>query len=219
MKSRDKIGERLLTQEAVDRHLKRLLKRDPRLRAVAREAGTFPPRSRPAGFAGLARIVCGQQVSVASASAIWARLEALPGGMTTEAFSLLTEETTRAVGLSRSKHRTIRALAEILESGGLNLTDLEQRPAEEAIAELSKLPGIGPWTAEVYLMFCAGHPDVFPAGDIALQRAASEAFERKIDQLELRKISTVWAPHRATAALLLWRFYAIRRHRTLVIPA
>jgi DNA-3-methyladenine glycosylase II len=210
--------DRLLSQEAVDSHLQHLLKLDPRLHAVYQISGPFPPRSRPAGFSGLARVICGQQISVASADALWKRLESLPGSATPVGFLKLGEIALRGVGLSRAKNQAITTLAQALLSGQLELTSLAALPAGEAIAELSRQKGIGPWTAEIYLMFCAGHPDIFPSGDIALQKAVSEAFaiNPTVTRTALAEISVRWAPHRATAALLFWRFYAVRRNRQVV---
>jgi DNA-3-methyladenine glycosylase II len=206
---------RLNTPEALASELQSLLLLDARLSAVHSIAGPFPLRSREPGFAGLARIVCGQVVSVASANAIWARLEAQPGGTTPEGVLALGEEGLRSAGLSRSKYRTLMDLAEEIISGRLDLAALEKLPAEAAIAELTSHKGIGPWTAEIYLMFCAAHPDIFPSGDLALRKAVGDAFliEPVPDIRAVTAIAAQWAPHRATAALLFWRFYAATRRR------
>lgn len=196
-------------------HLASLLQLDPRLSKVHSIAGAFQPRIGMPGFAGLARIVCGQQVSVASANAIWGRLEAQPGASKPEGFLSLGEEGLRGVGLSRGKYLTLKTLAEKIVAGDLDFDALEGLPADEAIAELTAHKGIGPWTAEIYLMFCAGHPDIFPAGDLALQKAVGDAFniDPHPDRRALIAIAAKWAPYRATAALLFWRFYAARRSR------
>jgi DNA-3-methyladenine glycosylase II len=209
------LKDRLISEAALARHLKLLLKLDPGLLPVNAIAGAFPPRIGLSGFAGIARIVCGQQVSVASANAIWGRLEALPGGATAEGFLALGEEGLRGVGLSRGKHRTLAGLAEAVVAGDLDFAATENLPIEAAIAKLTSYKGIGPWTAEIYLMFCAGHPDVFPAGDLALQKAVGDALgiQPAPGREALIEIAAKWAPHRATAALLFWRFYAARRKR------
>ena len=196
-------------------HLASLLQLDPRLSKVHSIAGAFQPRIGMPGFAGLARIVCGQQVSVASANAIWSRLEAQPGASTPEGFLSLGEEGLRGVGLSRGKHLTLKTLAEKIVVGDLDFDALEGLSADEAIAELTAHKGIGPWTAEIYLMFCAGHPDIFPAGDIALQKAVGDALTpgQYPDRAQLIGIATAWSPYRATAALLFWRFYRKLRQR------
>jgi DNA-3-methyladenine glycosylase II len=207
--------DRLISPEAVARHLGLLLDLDPRLSAVHVVSGPFPPRTAPPGFAGLARIVCGQQVSVASADAIWKRLQARPGATTAAGFLALGEKGLRGVGLSRGKFRALTALAEAVVAGELDFAVIESLPADEAIAALTRHKGIGPWTAEIYLMFSGGHPDIFPAGDLALQKAVGEAFglDPYPDRQQLIAIAADWAPHRATAALLFWRFYAARRNR------
>lgn len=206
---------RLTTQAMVDLHLRRLVKLDPRLRAVRDAAGAVPLRARAGGFAGLARIVSGQMVSVASADAIWRRLEALPQATTPDGFLALGEHGLQGVGLSQGKFRALTQLARALSAGELNLPAIEAMPADAAIAELTRHKGIGPWTAEIYLMFCAGHPDIFPAGDIALQKAVGDALTpgQYPDRKRLIGIAEAWAPYRASAALLFWRFYRTTRQR------
>ena len=173
------------------------------------------PRSRAPGFEGLARIICGQQVSVASADAIWARLEARNGGQTAQGFLALGEDGLQGVGLSRSKYLSITAVAQAIVAGDLDLDAVASLPAQQAIASLTSHRGVGPWTAEIYLMFCAGHPDIFPAGDLALQKAVGAAFgiDPCPDHRALAAMAERWAPYRATAALLFWRFYAATRRR------
>jgi len=197
------------------RHLASLLALDPRLQAVHHVAGEVLPRSRAPGFEGLARIICGQQVSVASADAIWGRLEARDGACTAEGFLALGEDGLRGVGLSRSKYLSITAVAQAIVTGDLDLDAVAALPAEDAIASLTGHRGVGPWTAEIYLMFCAGHPDIFPSGDLALQKAVGEAFGIAPcpDRRALAAMAESWAPYRAAAALLFWRFYAATRQR------
>jgi DNA-3-methyladenine glycosylase II len=201
---------KLDSADALAVHLEALLKRDARLRAVYRTAGPFQIRKTDPGFAGLARVITGQQLSVASARAIWSRFEALEGALTPGGYLKLSEEAVRGVGFSAGKYRTVRALAEAVVDGRLAIDALELLPAEEAVAALSGIKGIGPWTAEIYLMFCAGHPDIFPVGDLALQKAVGHAFALEARPMgkALATIAESWAPHRATAALLFWRYYA-----------
>jgi DNA-3-methyladenine glycosylase II len=201
---------RLDSDDALARHLKALLRRDRRLRAVYRVAGPFEIRKTSPGFAGLAKVICGQQLSVASARAIWSRFEQLPGALEPEGYLGLTEAEVRAVGFSLGKFLTVRAVSEAIVEGRLHFDRLEQMPAAEAVSSLVAIRGIGPWTAEIYLMFCAGHPDIFPSGDLALQKAVAHALELQSRPIgkALDAISAVWAPHRATAALLFWRYYA-----------
>ncbi|MCD7061309.1 DNA-3-methyladenine glycosylase family protein [Pelagibacterium xiamenense] len=204
---------RLHTEEALSFHLEGLAKKDERLaRAIAR-AGAVSLRTAPRGFEGMARIICGQQLSVASARAIWGRVEAL-GAIEANAYLSFDEPTLRATGLSRSKYQTIRGVAEAVAANELDFARIEDLPAEDAITTLTKLKGIGPWTAEIYLLFCAGHPDVFPAGDLALQKAVAHAFE--LPDLPPAKaligIAEPWSPHRGAAALMFWRYFSAMKN-------
>lgn len=204
------LTSRLDSAEALASHLKALLRRDRRLRAVAKIAGPFDIRLTPGGFPGLARVICGQQLSVASARAIWSRFAALEGALEPEGYLRLDEAAIRAVGFSAGKHRTVRTIAEAAVSGALDFAALDGITADEAVGRLTAHKGIGPWTAEIYLMFCVGHPDIFPAGDLALQKAVGHALgmERFPTARELTGIAAPWAPHRHAAALLFWRYYA-----------
>jgi len=203
------IPAKLDSAEALALHLDALLKRDRRLKRVAETAGPFEIRKHDPGFAGLAKVICGQQLSVASASAIWARFEKLDGALVPTRYLRLTEAEVRATGFSSGKYLTVRAVAAAVEDGWLDFAALELLPAEEAMAALTAIRGIGPWTAELYLLFCAGHPDIFPSGDLALQKAVAHAL--KLDARPVGKaldaISVAWSPHRAAAALLFWRYY------------
>jgi DNA-3-methyladenine glycosylase II len=164
------------------------------------------------GFAGLAWIVLGQQISVYAARAIHGRLVAALGPLTAEAFAAASDETLRTAGLSAGKVRTLRALAEAM-AGGLDLDRLATLDAEAAIAELVLLKGIGRWTAEVYLLFALGHPDIFPAGDLALQEGARLAFalSERPSEKALRALAAAWQPRRGIAARLLWAYYRAER--------
>lgn len=207
--------DRLDTSEALERHLGALLQLDPRLGTVAARAGTFEIRRSPGGFEGLARIVTGQQVSTASADAIWSRFALLDGALDPQGYLRLSEEVVRGAGQSGGKYRTLRGLAEAIAAGSVDFAHLSELPAEDAIAALTRLKGIGPWTAEIYLMFSAAHPDIFPAGDVALQRAAQWAFglDDKPPVKDLIEMARRWSPHRSTAALLLWRYYRAVRNK------
>ncbi len=202
------------------RHLAALLALDVRLAPIAARAGPFEIRHSPGGFAGLARIVTGQQVSTASADAIWSRFSLLDGALDPEGYLGLTEAEIRGSGFSAGKYRTLRGVAEAMATGAFDFAMLAELPADEAIASLTRLKGIGPWTAEIYLMFSAQHPDIFPAGDVALQRAVGWAFELPDKPLakHLTDMATSWAPYRSTAALLFWRYYrAIRNKEGLLL--
>ncbi|MDB5473260.1 MAG: DNA-3-methyladenine glycosylase 2 family protein, partial [Devosia sp.] len=200
-------------------HLDALVQIDPRLRAVYAIAGTVEPRITRPGFAGIAKVICGQQLSVASASAIWQRFEALPGALEPLSYLALSEDAVRAVGFSSGKYRTVRVIAEAVVAGDLDFKHLETLPAEAAVAYLIAHKGIGPWTAEVYLMFCAGHPDVFPAGDLALLKAAHMGLglSARPTIKEMADIAVAWAPHRSAAALLLWRYFGVIKGRQGVV--
>ncbi|WP_225873952.1 DNA-3-methyladenine glycosylase family protein [Terrihabitans soli] len=164
------------------------------------------------GYAGLVWVVMGQQISVAAAKAIMARLEALLGTVTPQAVLKVSDEDLRAAGLSRQKIATLRESAMAVKKG-LDLEALKGVEAEEAVATLCAVKGIGRWTAEVYLLFALGHPDIFPAGDLALQESARLAFDldARPKEKELLSRAEAWRPHRAAAARLLWAYYRVAR--------
>lgn len=190
--------------------MRALLRCNPELRPVAKLAGAFEIRLTQGGFPGLVRVICGQQLSVASARAIWGRFAELPGALEPTAYLALDEATVRGVGFSAGKFRTVRVIAEAVVAGTLDFDRVEALPAEEATAYLTAHKGIGPWTAEIYLMFCAGHPDIFPAGDLALQKAVGHALgmDHFPTAKELIDIAKPWSPYRHAAALLFWSYYA-----------
>jgi DNA-3-methyladenine glycosylase II len=208
-------ADRLLTPEAVAEHLRRLVRIDPRLAAVHDAAGAVLPRTREPGFAGLARIICGQSISVKAADALWRRMQEPDDATTPAGFLRVDEAGMKRIGLSRGKYRTLMGIAHAIDAGELDLESIETLPAEDAIAALTRYKGIGPWTAEVYLLFCTGHPDVFPSGDIALQKAVGNALGLGAAPggRGLAAIAAGWSPHRAAAALLFWRFYRTMRGR------
>jgi DNA-3-methyladenine glycosylase II len=204
-------------EEDVAAGLAFLAKRDRRLRRVIKVAGPVPLRRRPAGFAGLARIVVGQQVSIASAEAIWTRFEKAFPGCAAAVVAAADEAALRAVGLSAPKIRTLHAAAAACLDG-LDLTALAAAPAEEAHARLTVVKGIGPWTADIYLLFCLGHADVFPCGDLALHHAVADAFglEPPVAVDALAATAERWSPWRGVAARLFWAYYRAIRQRTAV---
>ena len=187
-----------------------LAERDDRFADALSKTGPLPLRLRPGGFRGLVDIIISQQVSVASADAIRARLA--DAGLGSEAAVLAAgEEGLRGVGLSRPKARYVRLLAE----AQLDFAALEAMPHDEAMAALTALTGIGPWTAEIYLMFCMGHPDVFPAGDLALQVAAQHLFDlpERPKPDALRTLAEDWSPWRSVAARALFAYYRVIKNR------
>jgi DNA-3-methyladenine glycosylase II len=178
--------------------------------------GPPPLRRRAPGFAGLAAIVVSQQVSAASASAIFARLEAAIAPLEGATVAAATDEALRACGLSGPKIRTLRAIAEAVVEGQLDLARLSTLDAVEAHEALVAVKGIGPWTADVFLLFCLGHPDAFPAGDLALQEAAKLALELETrpDAAGLESIAERWRPWRGVAARMLWSYYRAVKARS-----
>ncbi|WP_246091976.1 DNA-3-methyladenine glycosylase family protein [Aliirhizobium smilacinae] len=194
--------------------LERLLKLDPRLAPIIEFSGPVPLRLATPGFAGLASIIVSQMVSRASADAIWRRIEAV-GPVTAQAYAALDPDVIATFGLSRAKASTLRGLAHAVIGGDIDLDAICALDGSEALRRLVLLPGIGPWTAEVYLMFCGGHPDIFPSGDVALQASVAKAFlmEARPNARQLSEIAKVWAPHRSVAARLFWAHYAATMRR------
>ncbi|MEJ0013932.1 MAG: DNA-3-methyladenine glycosylase [Bauldia sp.] len=190
---------------------------DKRLKPVAKIAGALPLRRRAAGFAGLARIIVGQQLSVASANAIWAGFETAFPEMTADALLRARVPRFRKAGMSAPKIRSLRAIAAAVRDG-LDLDGLAHAPTEEAHARLTAIHGVGPWTADIYLLFCLGHPDIFPVGDLALRNAVGDAFgmDGPVMLAPLTEIAEKWSPWRSVAATLFWAYYAARRERKMV---
>jgi DNA-3-methyladenine glycosylase II len=189
--------------------LKHLTRADPRLGSVLAVAQAVPLRRRAAGFAGLVAIVCAQQLSVASASAIFGRLEKAFDPFHHDALRRARAERLQRLGLSGAKIRTLRAIAKTIAAGDLDLDAITAHDADTAHAMLTAVHGIGPWTADSYLLFCVGHADAWPAGDLALQEAIRHAFalERRPTTTEMGPLAEPWRPYRGVAARLLWSYY------------
>ena len=183
---------------------------DPRFKEALAETGPLPLRLKDDGFAALLDAIVGQQVSVASAAAIWGRLKSarLTGPRKIKAAS---DEDLRACGLSRQKMRYARELA----ASGIRYSALRDTPTDDVIATLTEVPGIGPWTAEIYAMFSLGRADVFAPGDLALQEATRILFDldARPTEKEMRAISEDWSPWRGVAARLLWAYYRVAKER------
>jgi DNA-3-methyladenine glycosylase II len=197
-----------------------LLALDPATIGRLVEIGGPPPlRRREPGFAGLAAIIVSQQVSVASANAIFGRLEAALSPLSAQAALAAGEESLRRCGLSGPKIRALTAVADAVAAGSLDLAALAHMPAPEAHRALIAVKGIGPWTADIFLLFCLGHPDAFPAGDLALQEAAKLALDLKTrpDALKLEGLVEGWRPYRGVAARMLWAYYRVAKQRAGVI--
>jgi DNA-3-methyladenine glycosylase II len=191
-----------------------LRRKCPTMRLVHDTAGDPPLRLRPAGFEGLARIIVGQQLSVASATAIWNRTVTAVRPFRPRRLLALGDAELASAGLSRPKIRTLRAIAEAC-GNGLDLKALERASEEDVHAALTEVVGIGPWTADVYIMFCLGRADAWAPGDLALQVAAQRALglaERPTAD-ELRQIAERWRPWRAVAARMLWAYYAATKQK------
>ncbi|MDB2407081.1 DNA-3-methyladenine glycosylase 2 family protein [Jannaschia sp.] len=187
-----------------------LARLDPRLAQALKDCAPLPLRRKPDGFGTLLDAIIGQQVSTASAAAICVRVRDA-GLHLPDAIRTATDEDLRACGLSRPKVRYARALAE----ADLDWAALRHAPTEDVIRTLTAVPGIGPWTAEIYAMFALGHADVFAPGDLALQEAARLLLDlpaRPTDK-DLRQIAKMWSPWRAVAARLLWAYYARAKGR------
>lgn len=184
---------------------------EPRMARAVTHAGYPEPRIRERGYTTLLRTIVGQQVSVAAASSIWNKLEAeLGGGCPVEAVIAAPDGALRACGLSAQKQGYARSLAELVASGGLPLDAL---PAEDeaAIALLTQVKGIGRWSAEIYLLFAEGRPDIWPAGDLAVQEAVKRILglgERPAEKAT-RALADPWRPHRGAIAILSWHCYNI----------
>jgi DNA-3-methyladenine glycosylase II len=189
------------------------------MRRVHDMAGHPPLRRRPAGFEGLARIIVGQQLSVASASAIWARTEIVCRPFEPAVMLALKDKQLARAGLSRPKIRTLRAIS-VACTNGLDLTRLDRASDEEVHAALTAVTGIGPWTADVYIMFCLGRADGFAPGDLALQVAAQQALglAERPGTDELAAIAERWRPWRGVAARLLWAYYAALKQKRTAVP-
>lgn len=209
------IPETLDNVETLNRHLSALSTLDARLTPVVAAAGEVPLRRREGGFSGMAAIVVSQLLSVASANAIHQRFVEIVGEVTPSRFLELDEASVRRAGLSGGKYRTLRGIAEAELSGDLNYARLANSAQEEAIAELTALKGVGRWTAEIYLLFCIGHPDIFPAGDLALRKMVGVTLGREEmpDEKAVRVLTEAWAPYRGAAARLLWRYFAVLKSK------
>ena len=203
------------TEADLDHAIARLIDADPRFGTILSQAGRPPLRRRADGFAGLASIVVSQQVSRASANAIWDRLTAACDPFDHTAVLRARPAKLARAGLSAPKIRTLKAIAKAIDRGELDLPSLVEMPADEAHAALTAVHGIGPWTADVYLLFCLGHADTWPAGDLALQEAARLllALKTRPTPKEMGPLAESWRPWRGAAACMLWSYYRITKQR------
>ena len=208
----------LHTEADLQAGLAELVKLDPRLAPVAETAGTFTLRRREGGYAGLCAIVCGQQVSVASATAMRDRLFAAFDPFHHDAVRAARVDKLKRLGLSNAKIKSIKEIAKAVGKGAIDLNAVGEMDADAAHALLTALHGVGPWTADIYLLFCLGHADAFPAGDLAVQEAAriALALRKRPDAKQLTKIAEAWRPWRGVAAHLMWAYYHAVKKRDVV---
>jgi DNA-3-methyladenine glycosylase II len=183
--------------------------REPTLARALHLCGYPEPRIRERGYATLLRTIVGQQVSVAAAASVWGKLEALLGeGIPADALLAADFDALRACGFSRQKQGYARSLCELVTSGAL---DLDALPADDeaAIAELVRIKGIGRWSAEIYLLFAEGRPDIWPAGDLAVQAGLHKllGLEARPSEKLTRELAESWRPHRGAAAIFTWHCY------------
>lgn len=183
---------------------------DPALHKALDAVEHVPLRRSTPDFAGLARIVIAQQVSVASAKAITLRTIDTLGGLEADRFAKADDDALKLCGLSRPKQRTLRACAAALPDQS-SFAMLNVLPVADMEAQLVAISGIGPWTAQIYVLFCVGHADTMPSGDLALQKAAAWALdlEERMSAEALAERAQAWSPWRGVAARLLWSYHAV----------
>jgi len=208
----------LHTDADLEAGLAQLILADPRLQPVAQKAGAFSLRRREAGFAGLCAIVCGQQLSTAAAATIRGRLFAAFDPFHHDTVRRARGDKLKRLGLSAAKIKAIKEIGKAVAKQHIDLNAVGNMPADEAHAKLTALHGVGPWTADIYLLFCLGHADAFPAGDLAVQEAARIALNlrKRPDAKRLTKIAQAWRPWRGVAAHLLWAYYHAVKKRDVV---
>jgi DNA-3-methyladenine glycosylase II len=197
------------TTTSIRSHVEALASREPAFARVVEQHGIPEPRSSKRGAETLLRTIVGQQVSVAAARSMWAKLETAFGSPPDLHLLLAaSDEELRAAGMSRQKAGYIRSLASLVISGELDLGHLPE-DNEEAIALLTKIKGIGRWSAEIYLLFAEGRPDVWPAGDLAVQIEIGKllGLPDKPSEKQLRDLAEAWRPYRGAAAVLAWHSY------------
>ena len=211
----------LETQSDLEEAVHTLIKRDPRLKPVFEIAGMPALRRREPGFAGLAHIVCGQQLSTASAAAIWGRLSAAFDPFDYDAVRRARTDRLGRLGRSAAKIKTRKHRARAMGAPRRNQDVRAEEDADAAHHTLIALPGIGPWTADVYLLFCLGHGDAWPAGDLAVQEAIKIGLglPARPTEKQMAPLAEPWRPLRGAAAHLWWSYYRAVKKREGVLPA
>jgi DNA-3-methyladenine glycosylase II len=209
----------LNTQADLEDAIHALVKQDPQLRPILEIAGMPALRRRDPGFAGLAAIICGQQLSTASAAAIWSRVSGAFDPFHHDTLRRTRADRLGRLGLSAAKIKTLKNLARELAAERLNLDVLANVDADAAHNTLTSLHGIGPWTADVYLLFCLGHGDAWPAGDLAVQEAIKIGLGLKTRPTakQTTPLAEPWRPLRGAAAHLWWSYYRVLKKREGVI--
>jgi len=209
----------LNSQDDLEEAIHALVKRDPRLKPVFEFTGMPALRRREAGFAGLAAIICGQQLSTDSAAAIWSRLAAAFDPFHHDSLRRARADRLGRLGLSAAKIKTLKNLAREIATERLNLDVLANEEADAAHHTLVSLHGIGAWTADLYLLFCLGHADAWPAGDLAVQEAVKIGLGLKTrpSAKEMAPLAEPWRPMRGAAAHLWWAYYRAIKKREGVI--
>jgi DNA-3-methyladenine glycosylase II len=209
----------LTSQSDLEDAIHALVKQDKRLKPIFELTGMPALRQREPGFAGLAHIVCGQQLSTASAGAIWARISGAFDPFDHHAIRKARADRLGRLGLSAAKIKTLKLLARELAEERLNLDVLANEDADAAHNTLTSHHGIGPWTADVYLLFCLGHGDAWPAGDLAVQEAVKIGLGLKTRPTakQMAPLAEPWRPYRGAAAHLWWSFYRVLKKREGVI--
>lgn len=199
-----------LKASALRRGIDKIAEREPKIANALKAVGYPETRIRPTGYKTLLRTIVGQQVSVAAATSMWNKLETELGEEFTPSCLLKRDfDTLRACGLSRQKQGYARSLCELVASGEL---DFDNLPAddEEAIAELTRIKGIGRWSAEIYLLFAEGRPDIWPAGDLAVQEGIKRLMHlpERPGEKQVREMAETWRPHRGAMAIFTWHCYS-----------
>jgi DNA-3-methyladenine glycosylase II len=205
----------LESQSDLEDAIDTLVKQDPRLKPILALTGMPALRQREPGFAGLAHIVCGQQLSTASAAAIWARLSAAFDPFDHDVIRKARADRLGRLGLSAAKIKTLKFIARELAAERLNLEVLANEDVDAAHNTLTALHGIGPWTADIYLLFCLGHGDAWPAGDLAVQEAVKIGLglKERPTAKQMAALAEPWRPLRGAAAHLWWAYYRVLKKR------
>ncbi len=210
--------DRIKNESDIEFGLLELAKLDSALAPIINSIDEVPLRLSKGGVEGLAKIVTSQLISRAAATAIWERIELELGEVSAANILGRSEDDLMELGLSRAKAKTYQNIAIASIEGDVNFNELSGMDADKALKKLMSLKGIGRWSAEIYLMFCCGHWDFFPAGDIALRSAAGDIYYggNRPDEKELRMLAERWSPYKSIAARLLWRYYADMKNREIL---